>query len=239
MRSAHGLVEMTAKVNVLVVEDDEGIVSGLKYALSREGFAVDIARDGESALQRLRATSPDLVLLDIMLPGLSGLDVLRTIRQEGRTIPVILVTSAGQEIDKVRGLDLGADDYVTKPFGLAELVARMRARLRRTAARALDVPEQFALGEAQVDLRQLTVRHPDRTEALTVREADMLRVLYSARGSVISRNRFLDEVWGEDHFPTTRTIDQHIANLRRKVEADASKPRFLRTVFGSGYRLDL
>src|SRR6185295_3368776 len=140
------------------------------------------------------------------------------IRQEGRSVPVILVTSAGQEMDKVRGLDLGADDYLTKPFGLAELLARMRARLRRRATEALDVPETFALGDATVDLRALTVRHKDRSESLTVREVDMLRVLYASRGNVVSRNRFLDEVWGEDHFPTTRTIDQHIANLRRKIE---------------------
>jgi len=223
---------------ILVVEDEESMVAGLEYALEREGYEVLLARDGESALTTLRSQAPDLVLLDVMLPRRSGFDVLRALRREGRTVPVIVVTAKGQEIDKVHGFDLGADDYVTKPFSLAELLARIRARLRRRAADASDVPESFDLGDAHVDLRAMQVQRGGVATALSVREVDMLKLLWRERGRPVSRERFLEEVWGQERFPTTRTVDQHVAKLRQKVEADPARPRHLVTAFGVGYRLE-
>jgi DNA-binding response OmpR family regulator len=223
---------------ILVVEDEEAMVAGLEYALEREGYEVLCARDGESALATLRSSAPDLVLLDVMLPRRSGFDVLRALRREGRAVPVIVVTAKGQEIDKVHGFDLGADDYVTKPFSLAELLARIRARLRRRAAKADDVPDAFELGDARVDLRAMQVQRGGAATALTLREVDMLKLLWRERGRPVSRERFLEEVWGQERFPTTRTVDQHMAKLRQKVEADPAHPRHLLTAFGVGYRLE-
>jgi DNA-binding response OmpR family regulator len=225
-------------MRILVVEDEETLAVGLEYALAREGFQVAVARDGEAALKAVQASTPDLVLLDVMLPRRSGFEVLKTLREKGRAFPVILLTAKGQEVDKVRGLDLGADDYVTKPFGLAELLARIRARLRTQKDPAETLPEKLTLGGALLDLRALTVRRGKKTEALTVREADMLRLLWRERGQAVSRARFLEEVWGHERFPTTRTVDQHIAKLRGKVEADPASPRHILTVFGLGYRLE-
>jgi DNA-binding response OmpR family regulator len=224
--------------HILVVEDEETMIAGLDYALKREGYDVSLAKDGESALALLRTKAPDLVLLDVMLPRRSGFDVLAALRREGRGVPVILLTAKGQEVDKVKGFDLGADDYVTKPFSLAELLARIRARLRRRASEGDDVPETITLGTALVDLRGMRVRRGRASEELSLREADMLKLLWRERGRPVSRERFLEEVWGKDRFPTTRTVDQHVAKLRRKVEADAARPKHVLTVFGVGYRLE-
>jgi DNA-binding response OmpR family regulator len=229
---------VTAAPHVLVVEDEDTMIAGLDYALKREGYEVSLARDGESALAMLRARATDLVLLDVMLPRRSGFDVLAALRREGRGVPVILLTAKGQEVDKVKGFDLGADDYVTKPFSLAELLARIRARLRRRASDADDVPDTIALGTALVDLQGMRVRRGRASEELSLREADMLRLLWRERGRPVSRERFLEEVWGKDRFPTTRTVDQHVAKLRRKVEEDAARPKHVLTVFGVGYRLE-
>jgi DNA-binding response OmpR family regulator len=229
---------MTAAPHVLVVEDEDTMIAGLDYALKREGYEVSLARDGESALAMLRERAPDIVLLDIMLPRRSGFDVLAALRREGRGVPVILLTAKGQEVDKVKGFDLGADDYVTKPFSLAELLARIRARLRRRASDADDVPDTITLGTALVDLQGMRVRRGRASEELSLREADMLRLLWRERGRPVSRERFLEEVWGKDRFPTTRTVDQHVAKLRRKVEEDAARPKHVLTVFGVGYRLE-
>ena len=229
---------MNRKQRILVVEDEESMVAGLEYALEREGYEVLIAGDGEAALTSLRATAPDLVLLDVMLPRRSGFDVLATLRREGRRVPVILLTAKGQEIDKVHGFDLGADDYVTKPFSLAELLARIRARLRRRAAEAEGVPDSFELGGARIDLRAMAVVRGGTSTPLSLREVDMLNLLWRERGRPVTRERFLDEVWGQERFPTTRTVDQHVAKLRQKVEADPSSPRHILTAFGIGYRLE-
>lgn len=214
------------------------MAAGLEYALGREGYEVQLARDGEEALESLRQAAPDLVLLDVMLPRRSGLDVLRSLRREGRELPVILLTARGQDLDVVRGLDLGADDYVTKPYSLSELLARIRARLRGVAGRAEDVPDSFPLGTAMVDLRAMRVQRGARSEDLTVREVELLKLLWRERGRPVSRERFLDEVWGLDGFPTTRTVDQHVARLRRKLEADPRRPRHVLTVHGVGYKLE-
>jgi DNA-binding response OmpR family regulator len=173
-----------------------------------------------------------------MLPRRSGFDVLASLRREGREVPVILLTAKSQEIDKVQGFDLGADDYVTKPFSLVELLARIRARLRRRAAEAEDVPTEIVLGPARIDLRAMKVRRGGSVDELSLREVDMLKLLWRERGRPVSRERFLEEVWGHERFPTTRTVDQHMVKLRQKVEEDPSKPRHLLTAHGVGYRLE-
>lgn len=227
-----------SKSRILVVEDEDSILAGLEHALTSEGHEVVIARDGRAALQRLDETSVDLVLLDVMLPHRSGFDVLKDIRRRGRELPVILLTARNTEIDKVQGLDLGADDYVTKPFSLAELLARVRARLRGVDRDKEDVPLQLDLGPIRVDFASLQVhREGDRVD-LSLRESEILKLLWRERGKAVTRNRFLDEIWGHETFPTTRTIDQHMARLRQKIEVDVKKPRHLHTVFGVGYRLD-
>jgi DNA-binding response OmpR family regulator len=229
---------MTTKPHILVVEDEESMIAGLDYALKREGYTTSIARDGAAALDLLRGSSPDLVLLDLMLPKRSGFDVLETMRRGGRATPVILLTAKGAEADKVRGFDLGADDYVTKPFSLAELLARVKARLKRRAQDGEDVPDALVLGPVVADLKALTVRRGTSVESLTVREADLLRLLWRERGRAVSRARFLDEVWRQGDL-TTRTVDQHVAQLRKKIEDDAARPTRIVTVFGVGYRLEL
>jgi len=226
------------KQRILVVEDEEAMIAGLEYALAREGFEVEVARDGARALESLGRSAPDLVLLDVMLPARSGFDVLATLRRTGREVPVILLTAKSQEIDKVQGFDLGADDYVTKPFSLVELLARIRARLRRRASDTEAVPDALELGPARIDLRAMKVELAGRVEELSLREVDMLKLLWRERGRPVSRERFLEEVWGHERFPTTRTVDQHMVKLRQKVEADPARPRHLLTAFGVGYRLE-
>jgi len=229
--------------HLLLVEDEEGLILGLEYALKREGYRVTVARDGEAGLSAARADRPDLLVLDLMLPKRSGFEVLELLRGEGHAYPVILLTALGQEVDKVRGLDLGADDYVVKPFGLSELLARIRARLRRASASPAHVPSEtlsgFTLGQVQIDLSALRVVQPSgESEELSVREVDMLRLLFRERGKPVSRTQFLDEVWGLDSFPTTRTVDQHVAKLRKKIEPDPKHPIHIVTVHGLGYRLE-
>ncbi len=227
---------MTHKQTILVVEDEASMLAGLEYALAKEGYEVHSAVDGDGAIAAVRKAPPDLILLDVMLPKRSGFDVLRVLRDEGRSVPVILLTAKGQEIDKVHGFDLGADDYVTKPFSLAELLARIRARLR---GRASDVPEVFELGPARIDLKRMRVERGREVHELSLREIDMLKLLWRERGRPVSRERFLTEVWGHERFPTTRTVDQHMVKLRQKVESDPAAPRHLLTAFGVGYRLEI
>jgi two-component system alkaline phosphatase synthesis response regulator PhoP len=228
---------MSKKPRILVVEDEEALAIGLQHALAREGYEVVLARDGAAAQQALRDASHDLVLLDVMLPRKSGFEVLAQLRREGRSVPVVMLTSKNEEIDKVHGLDLGADDYMTKPFSLAELLARVRARLRRGAAREEDVVE-LQLGPARIDLRAMRVELDGRMEELSLREVDMLKLLWRERGRPVARERFLEEVWGHERFPTTRTVDQHMVKLRQKVERDPADPKHLLTAFGVGYRLE-
>jgi len=227
---------MTRRETILVVEDEASMLAGLEYALAKEGYDVHSAVDGERALAMVRKSAPDLILLDVMLPKRSGLDVLRELRKERRNVPVILLTARGQELDKVQGLDLGADDYVTKPFSLAELLARIRARLR---GRASDVPDSFELSGARVDLKGMRVEKGGEVHELSLREIDMLKLLWRERGQPVSRERFLTDVWGHERFPSTRTVDQHVVKLRQKLERDPAQPKHLLTAFGVGYRLEL
>jgi DNA-binding response OmpR family regulator len=225
---------VTKSPRILIVEDEDAMIAGLDYALRKEGFEVVVAKDGEEGQRRAREGA-DLVLLDLMLPKRSGFDVLRSIREKDPSMPVILLTAKGQEADKVRGFDLGADDYVTKPFGLAELLARIRARLRRLSE---PVPVAVTIGDASLDLKALVVTRAGASAGLTLREADMVKLLWKNAGQTVPRRLFLKEVWGHQAPPATRTVDQHVAKLRQKIESDPANPRHILTVFGVGYRLE-
>jgi DNA-binding response OmpR family regulator len=220
---------------VLVVEDDESLGVVLVDALRQEGHRVELERDGERALARLLADRFDLVLLDLMLPRLDGFEICRRLRAAGKAVPVLVLTARGREEDRVKGLDLGADDYLVKPFSMLELLARVRARLRATRAAT---PPRLVMGEAEVDFDAMVVRRGGAETEITKTEAEVMRLFARNPGKVLSRNRFLDEVWGYDRYPTTRTVDMHVARVREKIGDDGANPRFIRTVHGVGYRYD-
>jgi len=225
---------------LLIVEDDLALRTGLSDSFEGEGFDVTVAEDGDSAHELLFTRHFDVVVLDLMLPGRSGLELLKETREQGMSTPVLLLTARGQETDKVLGLELGADDYVTKPFGIRELVARVRALLRRaTVANDEPTVQQFQVGEVSVDLEAYEVCAGDVVHKLSRKEAAMLGLLHQNLGKAVSRERFLNEVWGTDQFVGTRTVDTHVLNLRQKLELDHKNPRFLLTVHGVGYRLVL
>jgi DNA-binding response OmpR family regulator len=219
---------------VLVVDDEPEIVRGLTDNLTFEGYQVLAATDGASALALAAREAPDLILLDIMMPPPNGWDVCRELRRRGIDVPIIMLSARGQEVDRVLGLELGADDYVTKPFSLRELLARVRAVLRRPGARRK--AEEFAFGDVRVRLRDRQAFRAGRAVALTRKEFDLLVYLLAHRGEVVSRERLLDEVWGYERYPTTRTVDTHVLRLRRKLEADPDRPRWILTVHGHGYK---
>ncbi|MCA8953610.1 MAG: response regulator transcription factor [Planctomycetes bacterium] len=222
---------------LLLVEDDATLRTALGDAFRGEGYALETAADGHEARAALREQRFDLVILDIMLPGPSGLELLRELRERDADTPVLLLTARGEEGDKVLGLELGADDYVSKPFSLRELLARVKAMLRRRERSETVAAAQFRLGDAAVDLAAFTVVCDGRTHALSPKEAGMLALLWQQQGRAVSRAQFLRDVWGGDTFVGDRTIDTHVLNLRQKVERDARKPRHLLTVHGVGYRL--
>jgi DNA-binding response OmpR family regulator len=224
--------------NILIAEDDANIRDGLVDLFESEGYAVTAVEDGVEALERFTGATFDLILLDVMMPGKSGYDVCREIRKSNSSVPIIMLTAKGEEIDKVVGLQLGADDYVTKPFGVHELLARVEAVLRRSVkgSKDTDLPEVFAFGVAQVDSRQYTIEIDGSIELLSHREMELIRLFREHPNEVLSRNRLLDEIWGVGYFGTTRTLDQHISKLRKKMESDPSEPKTLRTVHGVGYK---
>jgi DNA-binding response OmpR family regulator len=219
---------------ILVVEDDPAILRGLADNLRFEGYDVVTATDGEHALVLIREKRPDLIVLDLMLPGMSGFDVCSGARADGVTAPILILTARGQESDRVRGLDLGADDYVTKPFSVRELLARVRALLRRAAGHTLR--DDLRVGDLTVDFRRYEARKGDVPLELTRKEFGVLRVLVSRPGEVLTRDDLLDEVWGHEANPTARTVDNHIASLRAKLETVPSAPRHLQTIHGVGYK---
>ncbi len=220
---------------VLIVEDEEAMAIALRDGFEYEGYEVVLARDGAAGLELARAARPDLLILDVMLPRLSGHDVCREIRKSGSVLPIIMLTARGQEIDKVLGLKLGADDYVTKPFGFLELAARAEALLRRASG---NVPgtEEYRFGEVVVHFGRAEARKRDEDLGLTARELRLLRYFLENRGRVVSREQLLDEVWDYEKAPFTRTVDMHVAKLRKKIEDDPTRPRFLLTVHGIGYK---
>jgi two-component system, OmpR family, alkaline phosphatase synthesis response regulator PhoP len=223
---------------VLIVEDDPDLAFGLRNNLEIEGYVVDTAADGVRAAQVLSQERYDLVLLDLMLPGMDGLRVLRTIRERGDRTPVLILTARGQEEDKVRGLRLGADDYVTKPFGVLELLARIEALLRR-AMPVLPATDSYRFGAVEIDGTSRTVKLAGSAVELSPKEFDLLFALVRAQGAVCSRQALMREVWGYEASVLSRTVDTHMAELRRKLEADASAPEYLLTVRKVGYRLNV
>lgn len=224
------------RARVLLVEDDRDLAVGLTDAFAMEGYEVSHVADGRAGLAEAVRGRHDLILLDVMLPELSGFDLLRELRARGSDVPVLMLTARGEELDKVRGLKLGADDYVTKPFGIMELIARVEARLRRSR---LAKGGSLELEDIAVDFRARTARRHGRPVALTAREFEILEALAARRGEAVSRADLVTRIWGtdDDVEVTTRAVDQHIASLRRKLGDDAERPRIIETVYGYGYRV--
>jgi two-component system OmpR family response regulator len=245
---------------ILVVDDELNIAETLKYNLVREGYEVTLSGDGRQALEIARREKPDLVILDLMLPGMNGLDICRTLRQTS-TVPILMLTAKEEEVDKILGLELGADDYMTKPFSLRELVARVRAMLRRmemqqpanptltedaipaappVPANTLDALSQDVLtaSELHINTKQHTVYLGEKLIALKPKEFDLLAFLARHRGQVLTRETLLERVWDYDYSGGTRTVDVHIRWIREKIESDPSKPRYIHTIFGVGYKFD-
>ncbi|HTI99758.1 MAG TPA: response regulator transcription factor [Dongiaceae bacterium] len=223
---------------ILIIEDEAPMRRALADLLTSEGYRVLTAADGAAGLERALAEKPDLLLLDLMLPRLDGFAVCAAVREQGLSIPVLMLTAKGQVEDRVNGLDAGADDYLVKPFSSAELLARLRALLRRVG-RKTKLPVTLQFGAVMIDLVRQTAQRGKAPVHLTAKEFAMLRLLAAAAGEPVTRERFLDVIWGYTAFPTTRTVDNHMASLRAKLEADPRAPRWLLTVHGVGYKLDL
>jgi two-component system response regulator RegX3 len=227
---------VTEPARILLVEDEESLAESVRYSLEREGFAVIVASDGRRAIERFRADQPDLVILDLMLPEMSGLDVCRLIRQES-TVPIVVVTAKDAEADKVTGLELGADDYVTKPFSVRELVSRVRAHMRRVHMTAASPAEELlAGGPVQMDVSRHEVRIQGELVAFPPKEFELLETFLRRKGRLLTRDFLIEEVWGHDYFGDTKTLDVHVKRIRRKVEDDPHTPNHLMTVRGLGYK---
>lgn len=222
---------------ILLIEDEPGLVLTLTDRLEGEGFQVESCADGETGLERASAGGWDLIILDLMLPRKSGLDVCRKLRQAGVETPILMLTARSQVVDKVVGLQLGADDYLTKPFDMMELLARVEALLRRAAKGPVATASTYGFGSVRVDFRSAEVTRDGRPVALSAREFQLLRYLIEHRGQVISRDELLKEVWGYQALPSTRTVDVHMAWLRQKLEANPKHPEYILTLRGLGYKL--
>ena len=222
-------------VKVLIIEDEPNMVVGLKDSCEYEGYEVSVARDGKEGLQKALTEQVDVILLDVMLPLMSGIDVCRNLRARGIETPILMLTARSQEIDKVVGLEVGADDYVTKPFSIKELLARIRAHLRRAGKQIVEL-ESFTFGDVELDFKKYAARKGGEALDLSAREFEILRYLVRHRGEIVTRDQLLDEVWGYDSTPVTRTVDNHIARLRQKIEPDPSAPQHIITVHRLGYR---
>jgi DNA-binding response OmpR family regulator len=224
---------------ILIIEDDVSILSGLKDVLMFKSYEVLTATDGKSGYELALEEGPDLIILDIMLPKMDGFTLCKKLRDEGNMIPVLMLTARGEDPDKVQGLDIGADDYVTKPFSLPELLARVRALLRRSPGEEKEKkpPDSIRLGSISLDFKKYEALKEGQPMNLTPKEFGVLRCLASHSGDVVTRDELLDEVWGYDKYPTTRTVDNHLAQLRSKIEVDPTDPKYLITVHGVGYKL--
>ena len=223
---------------ILIIEDETPMRTALTDVLAAEGHRVISAADGETGLNRAHTEKPDLILLDVMMPKLDGFAVCRELRRLGNASPILMLTAKGQVDDRVAGLDAGADDYLVKPFSTEELLARVRALLRRLQ-RQTQTPTKLKFGAVEVDLIRQTAMRGKKPLHLTAKEFAMLRLMAETPGEPVSREKFLDVVWGYAAFPTTRTVDSHVASLRRKLETNPDEPRWLKTVHGVGYRLEL
>ena len=220
---------------LLLIEDEPGLVLTLRDRLTREGYAIEASSDGESGLERAAREPFDLVLLDVMLPRLNGFDVLRELRKRGVEMPVIMLTAKGQVVDKVVGLKLGADDYVTKPFEMVELLARIEAKLRR-APTIVHPSEGYQFDDVRVDFRRAEVTRGGALLDLSAREFQLLKYFIEHRGATLTREELLNEVWGYNSMPSTRTVDVHVAWLRQKIEPNPRHPQYILTVHGMGYK---
>jgi two-component system alkaline phosphatase synthesis response regulator PhoP len=230
-------VEQSAgpKTRILIVEDEPAMVAGLRDNFEYEGYEVISAADGAEGLERALADSPDLVVLDVMMPRLSGLDVCKQLKTQRPSLPIIMLTARGQEIDKVVGLELGADDYVTKPFSIRELMARVKAVLRRVSVHA-PAAEVYRFSDVEVNVRSNEVRRAGAAVDLSAKEFALLAYFVAHPAETLTRDRLLDAVWGYENYPNTRTVDTHIVHLRQKLEPNPEEPRFILTVHGSGYK---
>jgi DNA-binding response OmpR family regulator len=224
---------------ILIIEDDISILKGLKDVLTFKSYEVLTAADGELGYEAVVEKNPDLIILDIMLPKMDGFTLCKKLRDAGNMTPVLMLTARGEELDKVQGLDFGADDYVTKPFSLPELLARVRALLRRRPEEGKEEtpPDSLKLGNVFLDFKKYEALKGGLTLSLTPKEFGVLRCLAARAGDVVTRDELLDEVWGYEKFPTTRTVDNHLAQIRSKIEENPSDPRYLITVHGVGYKL--
>jgi len=224
--------------SILIIEDEPDLREGLRHNLELDSYEVEVAGTGPEGLDKARTGAFSLIILDLMLPGMSGLEVLRQLREDGHNTPVIILSAKGQDHDKVSGLEHGADDYVTKPFGLAELMARIRAVLRRTSADEVNGEQVHQFPGLVVDFKRFTVVRDEQEYQLSRYEAEILKMLIKHQGEVVTRNDLLRTVWGYVHLPTTRTVDNHIARLRKKVEDTPDQPTRVVTVHGIGYRFE-
>jgi two-component system alkaline phosphatase synthesis response regulator PhoP len=220
---------------ILIIEDEPEMVLGLKDNFELEGYEVAVAYDGESGIALATTERPHLIILDVMLPKVSGLDVCRRLRAEGFTAPILMLTARGQEADKVAGLEIGADDYITKPFGLSELLARVRAHLRRSARPSVE-PHRYAFGAVEIDFVRYEAQKNGAPLALSPREFEILKYFVLHRGEAVTRDQLLNDVWGYSRFVFTRTVDNHIAKLRHKIEDDPDAPKWILTIHRVGYR---
>ncbi len=223
------------KIRILIIEDEPAMVAGLRDNFEYEGYEVISAGDGEAGLDRVMADDPNLVVLDVMMPRMSGLEVCKRIKAKRPSVPIIMLTARGQEIDKVVGLELGADDYVTKPFSIRELMARVKAVLRRVSPQAR-VPEVYRFGDVEVNLRGNEVQRAGQPVTLSAKEFALLAYFISHPAETLSRDRLLEAVWGYENYPSTRTVDTHIVHLRQKLEPNPEAPRYILTVHGTGYK---
>lgn len=227
-------------MKVLLAEDDELTRQGLAEVLASEGYQVVEAADGAAALKQFEADVPDFVCLDIMMPGRSGYDVCRSIRTTHPEMPIIFISAKSEEIDKVVGFELGADDFIVKPFGVREVIARIRAVTRRChVVRGTDLPQSFVMNDLDVFPAELRATRGEQTIELSLRDVQILELLHQNAGRVLDRNTIFNHSWGEDYFPNSRTLDQHISQLRKRIEVDPKSPRIIRTVHGAGYRYEV
>jgi len=224
------------KKKILIIEDEKELVSGLKLNLDFEGYNVIWALDGEEGLNKALKEAPDLILLDIMLPKKDGLDVCRDLRRQNVTIPIIMLTAKSEEVDKVVGLEIGADDYITKPFSVKELLARVKAHLRREKREEKDVPSVYRFDDVEIDFIHFKVKRKKKEFDLTSLEVEILKYLIAHRGEVVTREALLDKIWGYERYPSTRTIDNHILKLRKKLQDDPVRAKYIFSVYGEGYR---
>ncbi|MFN7971720.1 MAG: response regulator transcription factor [Acidobacteriota bacterium] len=223
-------------MKVLVAEDDVHIRQGLAEILRNEGYQPILAKDGAEALAKIEKERPDFVCLDIMMPGQSGYDVCRAIRARDAAIPIIFISAKSEEVDRVLGLELGADDFIVKPFGVREVVARIRAVTRRFHASKAERPASFRMGDVEVFPAELRARRGPEVIELSLRDVRILDLLHRRRGEVVDRDAFWNVCWGYDYAPNSRTLDQHISQLRKRIERDPKSPRIILTVHGVGYR---